>query len=75
MAFQDASRKASALMVGGNDGLRAPQLVAALMPSASMGMRACCLPAYAVAISAAYIPVKFACLEAGCCQLIAVIRL
>jgi len=68
VAFQDASRKASASWSGATTASALAALVAALMLSGQHGHASLLLAAYAVAISAAYIPVKFACLEAGCCQ-------
>lgn len=68
VAFQDASRKASASWSGATAVSAMAALSAAILLMGRDGASILLLAAYAVAINAAYIPVKFACLEAGCCH-------
>jgi hypothetical protein len=68
VAFQDASRKASASWSGATAGSALAALIAAILLIGQDGNSILVLAAYAVAINTAYIPVKFACLEAGCCH-------
>ena len=68
VAFQDASRKAAASWSGATTASALAALAAALLLAGQDGHANLVLAAYAVAINAAYIPVKFACLEAGCCH-------
>jgi hypothetical protein len=68
VATQDASRKASASWSGATSASALAALAGALMLVSSDGAAGLVLAAYGVAINAAYIPVKFACLEAGCCH-------
>ena len=69
VALQDASRKASASWSGATTASALAALAAALLLLLRGGQDAVILlAAYAVAINTAYIPVKFACVEAGCCH-------
>ena len=69
VAFQDGSRKASASWSGATTASALAVLAAALLLLLQSGQDALLLlAAYAVAINAAYIPVKLACVEAGCCH-------
>lgn len=68
VAFQDASRKASASWSGATTASALAALTAAILLIGRDGDANLVLAAYAVAINTAYIPVKFACLEAGCCH-------
>ena len=68
VAFQDAARKASASWSGATTASALAALAAALLLAGRDGHANLVLAAYAVAINAAYVPVKFACLEAGCCH-------
>jgi len=66
--FQDASRKASASWSGATAASALAALTAAILFIGRDGDSVLVFAAYAVAINTAYIPVKFACLEAGCCH-------
>tara|TARA_R110002020_G_scaffold156117_5_gene337655 strand:- start:619 stop:1308 length:690 start_codon:yes stop_codon:yes gene_type:complete len=68
VAFQDASRKASASWSGATAASALAALCAAILLIGRDEASILVLAAYAVAINTAYIPVKFACLEAGCCH-------
>ncbi|KJS07921.1 MAG: hypothetical protein VR78_18950 [Hoeflea sp. BRH_c9] len=68
VAFRDASRKASASWSGATTASALAALAAALLLVGQDGHASLVLAAYAVAINVAYIPVKFACLEVGCCH-------
>ncbi|WP_035527306.1 hypothetical protein [Hoeflea sp. BAL378] len=69
VALRDGSRKASASWSGATTASALAALVAALLLQLQSGQAALLvLAAYAVAINIAYIPVKFACVEAGCCH-------
>lgn len=68
VAFQDVSRKASASWSGATTASALAALAAALLLVGQDAQASLILAAYAVAINFAYVPVKFACLEAGCCQ-------
>ncbi|AKH99002.1 hypothetical protein IMCC20628_00273 [Hoeflea sp. IMCC20628] len=67
VAFQDTSRKASASWSGATTATALAALTASLL-IAQQESALLVIAAYAAAINFAYIPVKFACLEAGCCQ-------
>ncbi|MDZ7599824.1 MAG: hypothetical protein U1A06_00445 [Hoeflea sp.] len=69
VALQDMSRKASASWSGATTASALAALIAALLLFfQGREDAALLLAAYAVAINAAYIPVKLACVEAGCCH-------
>ncbi|MDP3524164.1 MAG: hypothetical protein Q8S27_06260 [Hoeflea sp.] len=69
VALQDMSRKASASWSGATTASALAALIAALLLFfQGREDAALLLAAYAVAINAAYIPVKLACVKAGCCH-------
>jgi hypothetical protein len=68
VALQDASRKASASWSGATAASSLAALAFAVLQIAGGGSGLVVLAGYAAAINTAYIPVKFACLEAGCCH-------
>lgn len=68
VAAQDASRKASASWSGATTASALAAVAGAIMLVARDGAASLVLAAYALAINAAYIPVKLACIEAGCCH-------
>ena len=67
VATRDEARKASASWSGATTGTALAALAASLLIR-DQAQAMLVLAAYAVAINAAYIPVKLACLEAGCCH-------
>tara|TARA_R110002020_G_scaffold27424_9_gene88380 strand:+ start:12420 stop:13109 length:690 start_codon:yes stop_codon:yes gene_type:complete len=68
VAVQDASRKASASWSGATTASALAVLAVALLLGPGGQEAPLLLAAYAVAINFAYIPVKLACVEAGCCH-------
>jgi len=68
VALLDPSRWAPASWSGVTVASALPVLAAAILIWGPDGHASLMLAAYAVAINAAYVPAKFACIEAGCCH-------
>lgn len=68
VAARNPTQKTSASWSGATTASALAALTAAILFQGRDGHSILLLASYAAAINAAYIPVKFACLEAGCCH-------